>query len=398
MPRVLCIEGDADTRASLRRLLEADGFAVDESATGLAGIERARIVPPDLVLADMRLPDIDGQELASRFKQEKRLARVPCVLLADRGAHRDEAVAAGGAGSIQKPVDPQTFGAEVRAFLEGKRETLTAEGERAALEAYSARLAQKLELTVAELTRANARLVEADQLKSAFMRNLAHELGTPLTPLAGYLKILRSEKLGQLSDQQKKICDAMLLGASRLAHIIENLSDFAHLEDGPAALERAPVDVSALAQEVVDELRPVSRERRLHFGLERPPAPIVANVDGRKIKQAVANLAANAVKFSPHGSEVLIQLALEGGKLRVAVYDQGPGVPAAEQPRLFEPFYEAGRPDATNPGSGLGLPVARRIVEAHGGRIWVESPPLELPSTAGHHFNGARFVFEVPAV
>src|SRR5438874_13747598 len=100
MPRVLCIESDVGTRTTIRGLLEADGFAVDESATGLAGIERALTLPPDLVLADMELPDIDGHELATRLKQEQRLARVPFVLLAPRGAEHAVGLAAGCEGAV----------------------------------------------------------------------------------------------------------------------------------------------------------------------------------------------------------------------------------------------------------------------------------------------------------
>jgi signal transduction histidine kinase len=123
--------------------------------------------------------------------------------------------------------------------------------------------------------------------------------------------------------------------------------------------------------------------------------------DPRKLRQALANLVSNAVKFSPHGGEVLVEVAREGGRLRFAVYDQGPGVPEQDVAGLFEPFNHArrhGRDELRHPGSGLGLPVARRIAEAHGGRVWLESPPRTQPAVAGgRHFTGVRVTLEVPA-
>jgi signal transduction histidine kinase len=104
------------------------------------------------------------------------------------------------------------------------------------------------------------------------------------------------------------------------------------------------------------------------------------------------------VKFSPHGGEVLVDVARERDRLRFAVYDQGPGVRSADAERIFEPFYHADRADdARQPGSGLGLPVARRIAEAHGGRAYVESPPHTQPSAGSHHYTGSKFVIEIPA-
>jgi signal transduction histidine kinase len=121
--------------------------------------------------------------------------------------------------------------------------------------------------------------------------------------------------------------------------------------------------------------------------------------DPRKLRQAVANLVSNAVKFSPHGGEVLVEVAREPGKLRYAVYDQGPGIRSGELERIFEPLYHAaarGGEEARQPGSGLGLPVARRIAEAHGGRVWVESPPRTQPAGQSRHYSGSKFALEIP--
>ncbi len=119
--RVLCIESDAPTRGVVRRLLEASGFDVDESATGLDGIARARSVTPDLVLAGTRLPDIGGLEVAARLKQDRALAQVPLVAVGRSPADRDVALVAGCDGFIAQPIDEARFVEEVRGYLAGKR-------------------------------------------------------------------------------------------------------------------------------------------------------------------------------------------------------------------------------------------------------------------------------------
>jgi signal transduction histidine kinase len=228
------------------------------------------------------------------------------------------------------------------------------------------------------------------------MRDLAHELSTPLTPLAGYLKILLSERLGPLSPQQRKVADGMASAVTKLTRIADNLSDFASLQAGPAAITLSPVDPDVLAGEVANEMKAAARDARLHLAV-RPSRGGLVLADPHKLRQALANVVHNAVKFSPHGGEVLIEVSRGGGMLRFAVYDQGRGVPGGVPDRIFQPFRHADRTDeARLPGSGLGLPVTRRIAEAHGGRIVVESPPHTQPGTGGHQYTGSKFVIEIP--
>ncbi len=372
--RVLYIEGDAPTRVVVRRLLEAGGFDVEESATGLDGIARARSSAPDLVIADTSLPDIEGLEVAARLKQDHKLAQVPVVAVGRSAADHDIALAAGWDGFIARPIDEARFVEEVRAYLAGKRERLPDDA----------------------VAHARQRLAELEGRGSAFMHDLAHELSTPLTPLAGYIKILQSGRLGELSAQQRKVIDGMASAVAKLTRIVDNLSDFADLQAGRAAITPTSVDPDALAEDVANEVRPAARDARLHLEV-RPSRGGPVPADPRKLRQALANLVQNAVKFSPHGGEILLEVTREPSRLRFSVYDQGPGVPPAELERIFEPFrHPERRDDARVPGSGLGLPVARRIAEAHGGRIIVESPPHTQPVGAAHPYTGSKFVIEIP--
>jgi len=397
MPRrVLCIEADPSSRERVRELLEREGFAVALAGSGLEGIARALTFPPDLVLADVHQPDLEGAELAARLKREPVLARVPFVALGDSPAERELALGAGADGFVERGREAE-LAAEVRAFLDGKRERLDEDGERITLRALSGSMAAHLETALAGARDATLRVEELARLRSAFIHNLSHELSTPLTPLAGYLRILSSGKLGPLLPQQRRIVDAMMQSVGRLARVIDNLSDFASLDVGKVPLREGELQPDQLADDVVGELSAPIREARLHVTILHAGGGAVA-ADPRKLRQALANLVGNAVKFSPHGGEVLVEVRHEAGRLRFTIYDQGPGVGPDEAERIFEPLYHAAaRGEAARlPGTGLGLPVARRVAEAHGGRVWVESPPRTQPAIASH-FNGSKFSLEIPA-
>ena len=377
--RVLWVDGDAPRRELVRGLLEAAGLVVDESARGDEAVTRALAAPPDLALVGRPVPDGSALGVAARLRREPALAGVPCLAVARDAGEQEAALAAGYDGVVGEPDAPARFVEQVLAALSGGRERLSAE-----------------ELGV------RARLARLERLRSAFVHDLAHELSTPLTPIAGYLKILQSERLGPVPPQQRKVIDAMASSVTKLARIVGNLADFANLEAGQAAISPGPVDPDGLAREVVEELRDAARDARVHLEV-RPSGGGLLLADRGKLRQALCNVVQNAIKFSPHGGEVLVDVGREGDRLRFSVYDQGPGVTAPQQERIFEPFQHADRRDeARPPGSGLGLPVARRIAEAHGGHIAVESPPHAQPdagpSTRAHQYPGAKFVIDIPAV
>jgi signal transduction histidine kinase len=396
MALILHIEDDAETRAIVKKFLERAGHRLLEASDGPTGFQRALHEKPDLILLDIRLPGMDGYETATLIRSHQELDRVPIVVLSG-AADRSLALSLGCDGVIDKPLDTQTFTDQIKEFLEGKREKLRGPDARRHLREYSGALVERLESTVRELSRSAERLRDLDQKKTEFMQNLSHELATPLTPLAGYLDILRGGKLGALTDPQRRVVDTMSQSVERLARTIDNLVDFVALETGGYRVARVAFDAKSLAQAVLDEMYPKARAKRLHTELDvKGTAEAVG--DERKIRQAVGNLVDNAIKFSPHGGEVLVALSLEPQFTRVAVYDQGRGIAATAQAKVFEPFFHSSERSSEEraPGAGLGLPVAKQIVGAHGGRIWIESPPKTMPDDAKHHFAGTLVAFEIP--
>jgi signal transduction histidine kinase len=393
-PRILYIEDNPESRALVRNVLEARGFDVLEASDGIAGIDLAISAHPDLILCDIEMPGIDGYETATRLRSYRGLDGCPIVVLTSHG-DRGLSLSIGCDGYIEKPIDVEKFPGQLREFLKGKREKVKTTEERRYLREYSQSLVERLEATVRELTAANSRLRAAARSKTEFMQNLSHELATPLTPITGYLKILKSEKMGPLSEAQRKIIDSMQTASERLSRTIDNLVDFATLESGGYAIHRDTFDPPAAAKAVIEEERPKARARRINLEL-------VADADGagwgdeRKLKQALANVVDNAIKFSPHGSHVLVRVIADPQRLCFEVYDQGEGMLADEAEKVFDPFFHADRVgEERAPGAGLGLPVAKQIVEAHGGKISSESPPKNQPDSKSH-FSGTRVAFWIP--
>jgi signal transduction histidine kinase len=393
-PRILYIEDNPESRALVRNVLEARGFDVLEASDGIAGIDLAISSHPDLILCDIEMPGIDGYETATRLRSYRGLDQCPIVVLTSHG-DRGLSLSIGCDGYIEKPIDVEKFPGQLREFLKGKREKVRGPEERRYLREYSQTLVERLEATVRELTAANSRLRAGARSKTEFMQNLSHELATPLTPITGYLKILKSSKAGPLSEAQGKILESMSTSADRLSRTIDNLVDFATLESGGYSIHRDRFEPASMAKSIAEEEKPKAKARRITLDIQITESEPGWG-DERKLKQAVGNLLDNAIKFSPHGSVVLLRVLGDSTRLYYEVYDQGEGMLADEAEKVFDPFFHADRVgEERAPGAGLGLPVAKQIIEAHGGRIWAESPPKNQPDTK-HNYSGAKVAFWIP--
>src|SRR5438067_5853602 len=298
-PRILYIEDNPESRSLVRNVLEARGFDVLEASDGIAGIDLAISAHPDLILCDIEMPGIDGYETATRLRSYRGLDGCPIVVLTSHG-DRGLSLSIGCDGYIEKPIDVEKFPQQLRAFLKGKREKVRGPEERRYLREYSQSLVERLEATVRELTAANIRLRAAARSKNEFMQNLSHEMATPLTPIVGYLKILRGGKAGALTEQQQRILESIATASERLSRTIDNLVDFATLEGGGGqAIHREDFDVETLVAPVFEEERTKAKSRRVHLEV-RVETQDKAYGDVRKLRQALSNLIDNAIKFSPH--------------------------------------------------------------------------------------------------
>ncbi|HEY7257803.1 MAG TPA: ATP-binding protein [Gaiellales bacterium] len=229
-----------------------------------------------------------------------------------------------------------------------------------------------------ELNGALARQVEAlrlsDQVKSDFVSSVSHELRTPLASILGYLEILMSEEVGELTELQAEFLGIIDTNSHRLLSLIDDLLTLSGLENGKLAMRMEPVDLAELVYSEMQALRPELEERGHDLRIDVPGAPIQVDADVHRCGQVIGNILANAIKFTPEGGQIHVRLTEDAGAAQLTVEDSGIGISEDELDSLFERFYRArSATEQAIPGTGLGLAISKGIVEAHGGTLTVES-------------------------
>ena len=292
-------------------------------------------------------------------------------------------------------------GASARVLVSSvaKEESLTTEDvlsmleEASQLRAYSRALEDKsrsLEEATAQLRRANEQLKSLDVLKDEFMSSVTHELRTPLTSIRALAELMLDDP-GMPAEQRQQFIGIVVTETERLSRLVNQVLDLAKIEADSAEWNDVVVDMRVLVLQAVETTRELFRERGCVIELalpdaDAPPAPLV-RADPDKLQQVMLNLLSNAAKFVPQGAGcVQVRLQAAAGEVTVSVTDNGPGISAAEQRAAFDKFRQVGDPRERRQGTGLGLPISRKIMEHYGGRIGVRSTPGQ----------GATFHFTLP--
>ncbi len=393
VPRVLHIEDDPANRLLVRKILTGAGYEVAEAADGLEGVRMARADPPDLVLVDLNIPGLNGYEVALRLRGEPSLSDVPIVAITAEG-DRSTSLAVGCDGFVQKPINARTFAGTLSGFLRGRREAMPLDEADDRLRAQSQRIVARLEAKVAELSEANASLMEATRARTAFYRSVSHELATPMTPIVGYVKLLADEELGPLNEAQRRALRAVQECVGRLRGQLDNLLDVTGLETGAMRFARAPYDVGAVTKRVVQMIEPRCAERGLRMVTEIPDRKLAATGDADRLARGIFQVFDNAVKFTPSGAAIGVRVARNGAAFDICVADQGPGIARELLEKVLEPFFQAdGSPTRKFGGVGVGLAIARRVAVGHGGNLTLRSPASER--IGGVEFRGTSCLFSV---
>lgn len=226
----------------------------------------------------------------------------------------------------------------------------------------------------AALQAQNTRLQDLDALKSIFISTVSHELRTPLATVMGYTEFLEEQVGGSLSAEQQHFVSQIHLGAKRLEILVDDMLDFARLESGSLRLNCQEGDLVMRIHEVAERFKAVAAEKGLTLCLQLPDEPVIVYHDEDRVAQVLSNLLSNAVKFTPQGGEIRLALRREEDRARVSVADTGLGISSEQLPYLFQRFYQVD-PSSTrrHGGAGLGLAIAKALVESHGGRIGIDS-------------------------
>ena len=236
------------------------------------------------------------------------------------------------------------------------------------------------------LEQRNREVERANQLKGEFLASMSHELRTPLNAIIGFSDLLREESGGELNEKQKRYAGHIGQGARHLLALINDILDLSKIEAGQVELRMETLSASDRIEEVLTAIRPLTIDKKLNLRADVfPGLEIVA--DRTHLKQILYNLLNNAVKFTPQGGEITVDAHTEGDICRISVADTGIGIAPEDMDAIFESFRQvAATTKGIREGTGLGLAITKRLVEAHRGRIWVES---QLGK-------GSRFFVELP--
>ena len=246
----------------------------------------------------------------------------------------------------------------------------------------------ELDNLVHEIAVARDAAETANRAKSQFLANMSHELRTPLNAILGYTELMAEGTYGELCEEMLEVLKRLETNGRHLLGLINDVLDLSKIEAGQLVLELSDYCIQDIAQTVRSTLEPLAADKKLAFKVEVPAELPPGRGDGRRLTQVLINLVGNAIKFTDAG-EVAIKTEANNGSFYVTVRDTGPGISAADQAKLFQEFQQADNAITKKKGgTGLGLAISKRIIEMHGGRIWVESLPGQ----------GSTFTFTLPVI
>ena len=268
---------------------------------------------------------------------------------------------------------------EVRPFTDRQIELISTFADQAAIAIENVRLFD-------EIQDKSRQLEIASQHKSQFLANMSHELRTPLNAILGYTELMADGIYGQLPEKTMGVLKRLESNGRHLLGLINDVLDLSKIEAGQLVLDLSDYSLEDIVQTVRSTLEPLAADKKLAFKVNIAPKMPPGHGDGRRLTQVLINLVGNAIKFTDAG-EVVIKAAATDGSFHLSVHDTGPGISAADQAKLFQEFQQADNAITHKKGgTGLGLAISKRIVEMHGGKIWVESQPGK----------GSTFSFTVP--
>ncbi|HCI82399.1 MAG TPA: hybrid sensor histidine kinase/response regulator [Ktedonobacter sp.] len=383
-PHILIVDDDTALLEALPQALyiRIKGIRVDVADSAGPALALAEQHDYDAIVSDIKMPGIDGLTLLKKLQEQH--PETPILLITGHGEH-DLAVQAlrGGAYDfIQKPIDRDYFVAALRRAIQTRQLRRRVQEQQRALELH----AQSLEQQVQERTR---ELLIANAAKDEFLSVASHELKTPLSSLKGMTQLLR-RRFARTNNPELENVISMERSVRRMELLIQDLLSTSLVETGMLAMHPSQCNLVELCRNVIKEYVAATHPPAI-IQLEVREEVIEVELDEHRISQALLNLLSNAYKYSPRGASIIVTLKRTDHTCTISVHDQGEGILPENLPRIFERFYRV--PDiAVQTGSsfglGLGLYIAHKIIEQHGGTLSVESRvgegstfTLELPLT-----------------
>jgi two-component system sensor histidine kinase/response regulator len=357
---VLVVDDTIDNLRLLSDLLGAQGYEVRAVTSGRQALQAVEHDPPDLILLDINMPEMNGYDVCRQLRAMNRSRDVPVIFLTALTGTADKvrAFESGGVDYVTKPFQFDEVLARVKTHVALRRAQVA-------------------------LAASYARLSALEQLRDDLVRMVVHDMRSPLAALLINLRILK-RGAASLGEDDRSILQSSLDSADVLDRMANDLFDVSRLEDCRMPVERAEWDLTRMAHDVRSVLGTLDVDRPIDI---ETVEPVTVTCDGALIRRVIENLVGNGMRHTPAGTRLRISITRGEGRVRVAVHDQGRGVPPEARKKIFEKFgtVEA-RQESAYHSAGLGLAFCKLAVEAHGGTIGVEPG---VPS-------GSTFWFELP--
>jgi signal transduction histidine kinase len=336
----------------LEMLLRMRGYEVKSFTRGQAALEAAASAPPDVILLDVAMPEMDGYEVCRQLKADPRLAAIPIIFISALSATRDKvkAFACGGVDYVTKPFQIEEVHARVETHHKLRQFQIQMERQNSELQGNYDQL-RKLE-----------------GLRDNLTHMVVHDMRSPLAIVQMSLELLKTTLTG-LSDPESKLLDGALRGAQVMNRMTTQLLDVSRLEAGQMPLNKTVCDLAPIAQAALEAIAPLLGDRHALLDAREP---LTARCDAVLLRRVLDNLLSNALKFTPPGKAITLSIAREGNAAQLAVTDTGSGIPEKYHQKIFEKFSQI-EDEQQSKGTGLGLTFCKLAVEAHGGKIGVDS-------------------------
>jgi signal transduction histidine kinase len=388
-PKVLVVDDEESVVVTIKAILQLDGYNVWTTMSGREARAMVRDVEYDLVLTDLRLDDGDGLDVLKAVRE--RHPETVTIMLTGYASLESaiQALRAGAYDYLVKPSEVEELRSTVARGIERRRlgqelrqRVVELEQANREIADLNSSLQRRIDEATAELKERYEQLRELDRMKSQFLSIASHELKTPITAMSGFLQVAlrRVRRLTEgaspapMADGLRGISEQLEVvyrQTGRLARLIDELLDVSRIQTGRIEFHYGDVDIGELANEVAARLQLTTTAHEISV---RRDTQSVVTADRDHLEQVLNNLVTNAIKYSPSGGAITIDVRPDDGGVRLSVTDQGIGIPEKELEAIFGLFYRSpDRAARDAAGMGLGLYISKEIVVRHGGRIWAES-------------------------
>lgn len=363
--KILVVDDEKEVRDFLAKALTIiGGYKVDVAVDGEEALNKIEKDKFDLILTDLKMPKIDGLKLIKEVSQKR--PETLTVLMTGHGTIDSaiEAMKEGASDYITKPLNIDELVLRLKKVLEEKQRFI------------------RMKDYIEQLERANKELKRIDQVKSEFVSIASHELRTPLAAIKNAIQLMLKGKTGEINEAQNKFLTMADRNINRLTNILNNLLDLSRIESGRMNMKFQNIQLKNLIELTVTSMKPQAEEKSINIESDIPRSLPDVYGDPEKVEQILVNLLGNAIKFTPPGGSIQISARPfykegdpdHGKMVSISVKDTGPGIPKEHLEAIFEKFHQVEDSiHRTAGGTGLGLAITKGLVEAHYGKIWVES-------------------------